>query len=111
MVLGAKAYYFRRVIHDYSDEFCCKIFDNIKAAMKPDSVILIVEKVPPERAHPDDVGGAFNDIAVMTMSGKNRTVPGYKKLFDRAGLELVKIYETQGEGSLIEVRLPRSKED
>jgi len=106
-IKGAKAYYFRRVIHDYSDEVCCKIFENLKPAMAPDSVILIVEKIPATRADVFDIGSAVNDIGVMTMAGKNRTVDGYKALFQRAGLELVKIWDTPGHGSLIEVRFPQ----
>ena len=41
------------------------------------------------------------------MAGKNRTIGGYKKLLDRAGLELVKVWEKPGQaGALIEARLP-----
>lgn len=76
--------------------------------MAPDSVILIVEHIPAERPTPMDIGAVANDIAVLAMAGKNRTVPGYKQLLDLAGLELVKVWEKPGQvGSLIEARLPR----
>ena len=76
--------------------------------MAPDSVILIVENIPAERTTPMDIGAVANDMAVLTMAGKNRNIPGYKQLLEFAGLELVKVWGKPGQvGSLIEARLPR----
>lgn len=49
---GAKSYYLRRVLHDFSDEGCLKILKHVAAAMAPDSKLLISEMLVP--SHPTD---------------------------------------------------------
>ena len=46
-ILGARAYYIRNVLHDWPDEKCKLILENIKSAMTSESVVLIDEMVIP----------------------------------------------------------------
>ncbi|RVX74920.1 hypothetical protein B0A52_01197 [Exophiala mesophila] len=47
-IQGAKAYYFRRVFHDYSDELCAKALKQIIPVLAPDSRILVADMLLPE---------------------------------------------------------------
>lgn len=46
-VKGAKYYYFRNVMHNLPDESCQKVLAHTKAAMGPDSKILVDDIVVP----------------------------------------------------------------
>ncbi|CCC11439.1 hypothetical protein SMACR_02096 [Sordaria macrospora] len=64
---GARAYYFRNVFHDWSNDICAKILANIRPAMAEDSVILIDEIVLSERG---SIWRATQfDIAMLTLLG------------------------------------------
>jgi demethylsterigmatocystin 6-O-methyltransferase len=47
-IVGAKFYYLRHIIHDWTDEDCIRILKAIVPAMKPDSRIVIDEIVLPD---------------------------------------------------------------
>ncbi|KIW89052.1 uncharacterized protein Z519_10537 [Cladophialophora bantiana CBS 173.52] len=95
-VKGAKAYYFRRVFHDYSDELCAKALNQIIPAMAQDSRILIADMLIPEIMTDKEAHTAALDVACMVMGGKERTEADFRKLFDSVGLEVVKIHRTPG---------------
>ncbi|KMU78412.1 O-methyltransferase [Coccidioides immitis RMSCC 3703] len=56
---GARAYYLRQVLHDWPNDKCKVILENIKAGMSQDSTLLIDEMVISERNAPwrGDSGG------------------------------------------------------
>lgn len=105
---GAKAYFLRRVIHDYSDEKCAEILKHLAAAAEPDSRILIAEMILAEKSTAADLTGATIDIIVMSLGGKERTEAGYRSILKDAGLELVKIWtRPQDNGAIIEAKIPQ----
>jgi hypothetical protein len=76
--------------------------------MKPDSLVLIADMVMPERVHEADLPAAVIDNIIFALGGKERTEEGFKELFDRAGLELVKLWRASVvAGALLEARLKR----
>src|SRR3712207_714708 len=50
---GADAYLLSRVLHDWDDDAARQVLRVCRAAMRPDSVLLVVEAVLPERAVDD----------------------------------------------------------
>ena len=46
---GADAYILKSVLHDWEDDRALTILENSRRAMRPDSVLLIVERLLPER--------------------------------------------------------------
>ncbi|KAI4154178.1 MAG: hypothetical protein LQ340_001839 [Diploschistes diacapsis] len=48
-IKGAKLYYLRNIIHDYSDEKAIIIPRNLAAAMSPDSAVLIDDMMVPKK--------------------------------------------------------------
>ncbi|KAG7407691.1 O-methyltransferase gsfC [Fusarium oxysporum f. sp. rapae] len=105
-VKGAKAYFMRMILHDYADAVGIQILTRLAEAMKPYSRVLICEMVLPPRVGEADFASAVLDQAVMTMGGKERTEAGFQKMFDAAGLELVKTWRAPGvPGGCVEARL------
>ncbi|KAH7158596.1 O-methyltransferase-domain-containing protein [Fusarium sp. MPI-SDFR-AT-0072] len=105
-VKGAKAYFMRMILHDYADAVGIQILTRLAEAMKPYSRVLICEMVLPPRVGEADFASAVLDQAVMTMGGKERTEARFQKMFDAAGLELVKTWRAPGvPGGCVEARL------
>jgi O-methyltransferase domain len=67
---GAKAYFMRRVLHDYSDDDCVKILSHLRAAMAQDSKLLIQDQVMPSViTNPElEANVAVLDVATMVMA-------------------------------------------
>lgn len=89
-ITGARAYYFRNVFHDWSNDICAKILANIRPAMAEDSVILIDEIVLSERG---SIWRATQfDIAMLTLLGaSDRTANEWHTVLGEAGFKIKKI--------------------
>lgn len=88
-VHGARAYYFKHVLHDWSDEKATIILNNLKPAMKHGySKLLIEEFILPDRnaqALP-----RMTDVAVMVFcSGIERTRKQWANLLQSVGLRIL----------------------
>ncbi|THC94221.1 hypothetical protein EYZ11_006320 [Aspergillus tanneri] len=103
-VKGARAYFFRQVIHNWSDAKSTQILSHIADAMDEYSTLLIDDYVLPDTGA--ELRAAEMDILMwLHTAGLERTVSQWKNLFHTAGLELVKIWNTdKGEESVLEVR-------
>ncbi|KAK4235101.1 O-methyltransferase-domain-containing protein [Achaetomium macrosporum] len=82
-IKGALVYYIRRCLHDYSDEACVGILQQIANAMVSDSKLLISETVI--NNPPTAYQGAM-DLMMLLLSGKERTLDTFKEMVERAGL-------------------------
>lgn len=91
-VLGARAYYFRSIFHDWPDHKCQDILRNVVKAMTPGySKLLINEYVLPDVGVP--LYPALLDINMMALlSGMERTETQWKELLASVGLRIVKIW-------------------
>lgn len=96
----------RMILHDYADIHGILILSRLAAAMAPDSRVLVCEMVLPPRVDEATFPAAVLDQAVMTMGGKERTEDGFRDMFDKAGLDLVKVWRVPGvPGACVEGRL------
>jgi demethylsterigmatocystin 6-O-methyltransferase len=90
-VHGAKFYYLRHIMHDWTDEDCVRILSSITPAMGPESRILIDDVVLPETKVPWQV--AMMDIAMMAaLGGIERSKEEWESLLGGAGLKMVDVY-------------------
>ena len=96
----AQVYYIRRVIHDWQDAEAIQILQAIIPAMAPDSRILISDLALPEPVRPEDEPAVWLDLIIMTLGGKERTRRHWEALIEKAGLRLVKIWQTERTGPL-----------
>ncbi|GAB1312628.1 hypothetical protein MFIFM68171_02838 [Madurella fahalii] len=91
-VKGARAYFFHHILHDWSDDICLRILEQVRAAMKPGySKLLLHEMVIPEKGA--STFHAMLDITMMCFNaGMERTEREWRTLLEKAGLEVVKVW-------------------
>lgn len=90
-IKAARYYYFRNILHSLSDKDCRKVLERTRAALGPQSKILIDEMVmPSEKAHWRAVQ---LDILMMSVAGAiERTEEQWHALCNSVGLKLSNIY-------------------
>jgi len=100
----ADAYILSHVLHDWDDDSCVLILQNLRHAMQPDARLLIYEIVaaPPNNHWSQD---RITDLEMMAMlSGRERTRDEFDALLSRSGLRLVRIISTAAAESIVEAR-------
>ncbi|KAJ4412122.1 hypothetical protein N0V82_008833 [Gnomoniopsis sp. IMI 355080] len=104
---GARAYYFHRVFHDWSDEKCREILLALKPAMIPGySKLLLQETVVPSQGA-TWLNTAADIVMMCGLAGRERTEKGFKDLAESVGMEVTGIYtRAPGEESVIEIVIP-----
>lgn len=105
--LGARVYYLRNILHDWSEQKCIEILASIKPSMTADwSVLLIDEIVLPEKGAPWRAAQLDMEMLVH-LAGAERTEKEWRKLLDAAGFEVKRIrqYSLDRGESVIEARL------
>jgi len=104
---GAKIYYLHSVLHDWDDEKCISLLENLKPALRPGySKVLINDLVVPDEGASWTVTSM--DLLMMALgSVKERTEEDWRALVRKAGYSLVKITVIEsGSESIIELELP-----
>ncbi|KAF2464000.1 S-adenosyl-L-methionine-dependent methyltransferase [Lindgomyces ingoldianus] len=105
-IRGARAYYFRSVLHDWDDDRCRVILGHIRDAMKPGySKILINEfNIPLKGAC---TFATHSDFMVMSVNAAvERTERQWYNLIESAGLRIDKIWTLEPDAeSLLEVTI------
>jgi hypothetical protein len=97
----ADAYIMKHIIHDWDDERCVTILKNIRAAMKPEGRVLIVEAVVPEGDGPHY--SKLLDLEMLASpGGAERTANEYSALLAQAGLRMTRIVPTKSPFSIVE---------
>lgn len=92
-------YFYHHILHDWSDSYCLEILRHVTKAMKPGySMLLLHEMIVPEQG-----ASQFHAQLDMTMmvfnGGMERTANQWQLLLEKAGLEVVKIWEPVEEGA------------
>jgi hypothetical protein len=104
---GADAYILKSILHDWNDERAIAILANCRRAMRPDSKLLVVERLLPERTEYCD---AHREIVMMDLhmlavpGGRERTGGQYADLFAAAGLTSPELRPTRSPFVTMEVR-------
>jgi hypothetical protein len=94
-IRGAKAYFMRRIMHDWGDEACKSILKNIVPSMSVDSKVLINELVLPDENCERRM--ALNDLVMMSFGGMERAESQWTVLLQEVGLEIKNIWRKEGE--------------
>ncbi|KAF7371025.1 putative O-methyltransferase [Mycena sanguinolenta] len=105
-VRGARTYYLHSVLHDWSDDDCVKILEQLKPAMKPGySTVLISEIVVPRENATWPVT-AMDQLMLVLGAMQERTESQWENILKRAGFKIQKIYSYEmGTESLIEAEM------
>lgn len=102
---GAKFYYMRQIMHDWSDDDCRTILGRLVRAMNKESRLLIDDYVmPPTDA---EFRAIHIDVCMMIyLRSEERTEKRWTNLLTSAGLKIVKIWTPEtGFESIIEAKL------
>lgn len=97
---AADAYILRSVIHDWDDAEAVAILKTIRAATKPDSRVILVERVLPDTS--EYALSKWEDLVMLVQTGgKERTAGEYRQLLEKAEFETEQIVATRVQFSLI----------
>jgi hypothetical protein len=98
---GGDLYLLKFILHDWTDEQCAVILQNVRAAIRPGGRIALFEMVLPDAPVPHP--GWFMDLNMMAMTGgRERNVPEYEALLAPAGFQIKKVTCTATAMSVIE---------
>lgn len=106
---GARAYYFRQIFHNNSDEICHRILQSHLPAMDSSSVLLIDDKVLPDEK---PLNGSVEytaglSLAMLVMfNALERREGQWRKLLGDAGYEVrgIRKYTDFGDSIIIAVK-------
>lgn len=101
---GGDLYLLKNVLHDWGDEECVQILQNIQSVMNSEASILIVERILAKLSCSRT--DALLDLnKVLFQRGAERSLESFLDLLKAADLRLVKVHSTRSRLSLIEARL------
>ncbi|VUC38168.1 unnamed protein product [Clonostachys rosea] len=105
-VKNARAYYLHSVLHDWGDDDCIKILQQLKPAMKAGySRLLINELVVSGQNAPWSVT-SMDQLVFVLGAMKERTDADWKSILERAGFQIVGIHSfAMGSEVIIEAEL------
>jgi hypothetical protein len=87
--LGAIAYFFRHIFHNWPDAACLSILRHTAAAMSPYSRLIVADIVLPNTSVP--LLYSLLDLQIMTIAGMERSEKQWRELFNAAGLRISNI--------------------
>ncbi|MDT4995325.1 MAG: hypothetical protein QOH97_5217 [Actinoplanes sp.] len=82
---GGDVYLLSRILHDWSDVECAVILGNVRAVMRPDDRLLVIERVLPAGLEPS-LAGLWDLQMLAVTGGRERSEADYTRLLAAAGL-------------------------
>ncbi|WP_067692067.1 methyltransferase [Nocardia jejuensis] len=100
---GGDAYILKHIVHDWSDAEAERILRTVRAAMKPDATLLVIEIVIPKHGRPHP--GKFIDLEMLiNTTGRERSETDFGNLLARAGFALTRVVSTAAPDCVLEAR-------
>lgn len=100
---GADAYLLKSIIHDWDDIKAGEILKNCHDAMDANSKLLLVEVVLMPK-HQSLYANCMDLLMMSITGGKERSLAAFEQILNKSGFELVKVYPTSTEFSILEAR-------
>lgn len=100
---GADAYILKHILHDWPEPKAVDILKNIRAAMNPDSTLLVMEYVV-TAGNGQDISKLVDLWLLLLVGGKERTGAQYGELLEKAGFRLDRVVKTASPLSIMEAR-------
>lgn len=91
MFIGAKFYHLRAVFHNHPPSKVRILLEILKAAMKPESILLVDEMVLPEEKV-NYMTASIDMTMLSAFASMERTEAQWKAAFEDVGLKLVRTY-------------------
>ncbi len=98
---GADAYIMKHVVHDWDDERATRILSNCRRAMRPDSKLLIVDRLvgPPNQP---DLAKLIDLEMMVNPGGLERSEPEWRKLLAASGFRVERFIPMPATRSILE---------
>lgn len=98
---GGDLYTLFDVVHNWNDEKATAILTIVRGAMKTNSKLLLIERVPSEDADP--LAAAFSDLnGLVLLGGRERIADEHRAILAAAGFRLNRILPTPTPWSIVE---------
>jgi hypothetical protein len=97
----ADVYLMKHIMHDWYDDDCEKILQNIREAMPDNARVLILDAVIPEGNGPH-FGKIIDLEMLLSPGGVERTATEFEQLLERSGFALNQIIETPSPVAIVE---------
>jgi hypothetical protein len=104
-VPAGDAFLLKHVIHDFGDEEALRILRTVARAARVGQRVLLVELLLQPGNGPDMAKLADLEMLVMTDGGRERSLPEYRALLERAGLSLSRSIRTSADVHILEAVL------
>ncbi|KAI0382244.1 putative O-methyltransferase [Hypomontagnella monticulosa] len=103
---GARAYYLHSVLHDWDDDNCVRILEQLRPSLKVGySRLLLNEIIVPDR-NPTWPVTSMDQLVFVLGAMRERTGADWENILKRAGYRIVKVYSYEmGSESLIEAEV------
>ncbi|KAK7911879.1 O-methyltransferase [Apiospora marii] len=95
---GARIYFMKFIMHDYSDEDCLRILKTVKTAMTPGYSYLVINDFILPDVGCNLLSAQWDLMMMLIMSGLERTESQWMTLMEAAGLEVEGLYQPPGDG-------------
>lgn len=94
----------KNIIHDWNDDQSVRILSNCRESLRPGGKVLVIDPIIPP-GNDEHVGKQLDMVMMMLLTGQERTMPEFERLFERAGLRITDVLPTQGMLSVIEAEV------
>lgn len=103
-VKGAKAYFLKRVLHDWDKGKCVAILRNLKEAMIPGYSKILVNDFVISDVGADWFSTGIDIMMMIALSAQERKEQEWREMVSEAGLKVHKVWSTEdADGKLIEI--------
>lgn len=104
-VKNASIYYYRHILHDWSDGDCTKFLEQVVPLLKeqPKSKLLLVDLVLPDTNA--TMQEAIRDITMFPVGGLERTETQWSELLAKSGLKIKKVWRGSEPEACVECEL------
>jgi hypothetical protein len=104
---GADAYLLRAILHDWDDQRSITLLKSVRKAAAEDAVLLIVERVLPEKAQAGNAVDSYLldlEMLVNTPGGRERSESEFREILNAADFGPLRLIPTTTATSLLEAR-------
>jgi SAM-dependent methyltransferase len=99
---GGDAYVLKHIVHDWPHEQVLEILRNVRAAMRPEGRLLLMEMVVPDKPNAAHASKLVDLWLMLLVGGRERTTGQYAQLLAEAGFRLERVVPTAGAISVVE---------
>ncbi|MBT3154598.1 hydroxyneurosporene methyltransferase [Streptomyces sp. CHD11] len=99
---GGDAYVLKHIVHDWPKDQALRILRNVRASIRPDGRLLLMEMVVPDKPNSAHSSKLVDLWLMLLVGGMERTAAQYGELLTEAGFRLERVVQTPGAVSIVE---------